>query len=817
MKLFCFLRGPIVSEFFEFFAFRSVVRFAGVSIVAFFLLSGCGGDSRGSADANHLFSLETIDADGPMAAWGKSVGDINGDGLPDLIVGGQGKLTPSLANRLLHKVGLAPDPWLEGGALIWYENPHWQPHLISHRYKIRTDIEVRDMDGDGLNDVVISADEGLMWLKNPTWESHLIDPIILHDVEVADLDNDGDWDIVARDQSLFRQNDGNALHIYRQDGVDQWHHLQLAIDHGEGLKVADMNRDGLADIVVNRYWLLNPGTLSEDSDWQRISYAAAWDWDDVYIDTADFNGDGSMDVVLSPSEEAGENYQVAWFEAPATADGKWHKHVVDDEVEAVLHFVAARDVDNDGDMDVLTAEMNQGRDPDQVLLYINEGDDDWQKRVLAPFSSHSMRAVDIDNDGDIDLFGADWHFPDPNARYRVSLWRNQTTNKNYWPRLVIDENRPGQATFVMTGDLDGDGLLDVITGGYWYRQPAVAGEAWQRHTLGENANNVALVRDFDGDGDLDFLASGWIGYNNIPTLLDRALNRLRIKAFDYEQPGGRFVWGENNGKGEFTIHDNIERMDGDFLQGVGWLTTDGVNTIALSWHDPQFPLDGLTVPANPVTDMWRRSQISAHSQSEQLTISDIDRDGRQDILLGTEWLKNTPEGWQLNTLFDTSSAPDRNRMSDINGDGKLDAVVGYEAISKMGKLAWYEQPADAQALWSEHIIADDVIGPMSLSVQDMDGDNDMDVVVGEHNLVQPSVARLFWFENVGREKQTKGQGQSWHRHTIYSGDEHHDGAVTVDIDGDGDLDILSIGWSHGKVVLYRNPAVNRNAVQPSDQ
>jgi hypothetical protein len=43
---------------------------------------------------------------------------------------------------------------------------------------------------------------------------------------------------------------------------------------------------------------------------------------------------------------------------------------------------------------------------------------------------------------------------------------------------------------------------------------------------------------------------------------------------------------------------------------------------------------------------------------------------------------------------------------------------------------------------------------------------------------------------------------------VSTGDEHHDGAVLVDIDGDGDLDIISIGWAHGRVLLYENKAID---------
>jgi hypothetical protein len=126
--------------------------------------------------------------------------------------------------------------------------------------------------------------------------------------------------------------------------------------------------------------------------------------------------------------------------------------------------------------------------------------------------------------------------------------------------------------------------------------------------------------------------------------------------------------------------------------------------------------------------------------------------------------------------------------------------VGYEAISTTGVVAWYRQPANPTGTWSETLIAQ-VTGPMSLDVADMDRDGDLDVVVGEHDLSSPGTAGLFVFENAD------GAGGSWTKHTVYVGDEHHDGAQVVDIDRDGDFDIVSIGWGHGRVLLYENKGV----------
>ena len=209
----------------------------------------------------------------------------------------------------------------------------------------------------------------------------------------------------------------------------------------------------------------------------------------------------------------------------------------------------------------------------------------------------------------------------------------------------------------------------------------------------------------------------------------------------------------------------------------------------------------LSVPEKPTAQTWHCKKISKISQDECLSAGDIDHDGDVDLLLGTKWLQSCGMTWRLFNLSTNSSPPDRNRLADINGAGKLDAVVGFEAISKKGKLVWYEQGASPTSKWKEHLVAR-IIGPMSLDVADMDRDGDNDIIAGEHNLKKSSKAKLYIFEN------EDGQGRHWKKHAVYTGDEHHVGARVFDIDGDGDLDIISIGWSHPNVILYENKAID---------
>ena len=144
----------------------------------------------------------------------------------------------------------------------------------------------------------------------------------------------------------------------------------------------------------------------------------------------------------------------------------------------------------------------------------------------------------------------------------------------------------------------------------------------------------------------------------------------------------------------------------------------------------------------------------------------------------------------------TEGESDRVDLADVNGDGRLDAVVSLENGTDVW---WFEAPENATDTWKRHKI--DVIDGQGFSMDtvDFDGDGDPDVVIGEHRGKQEN--RVVLFENVRA-------GNRWKQHVIDKDSkdtiDHHDGTQAVDLDGDGDLDIISMGWYNPRVWVFEN-------------
>jgi len=352
------------------------------------------------------FKHHIIDSHGPKDPWAKIIADIDGDGDRDVIVGGR------------------------KGPLVWYAYPKWTKSVITPGGYKTVDGEAGDIDGDGDLDIVLG---GLFWYENPLprihpskslWKTHKIANHPTHDIELADLNGDGRLDIVTRDQSEFGHRTGNKLYLWWQSNPKKWTHTVIECPHGEGLELADLDRDNDPDIVIGGTWYENTGQIDAVS-W--IPHSFAQFHPNASIAVADFNRDNRLDMVLAPAELKQQYYKIAWYEAPKNPRQRnWTEHVLAEKSEAVIHSLQSADLNNDQLPDIIAAEMHQGQDPDEVILFIDQSKGHtWQKQVISIKGSHLIQTGDIDSDGDIDLMGANWSGP----FQPIEFWENIYSKK----------------------------------------------------------------------------------------------------------------------------------------------------------------------------------------------------------------------------------------------------------------------------------------------------------------------------------------------------------------------------------------------------
>lgn len=378
---------------------------------------------------------------------------------------------------------------------------------------------------------------------------------------------------------------------------------QLGTDHAEGITTIDMNGDGRPDILSGAYWYESPGP--QGGEWKRHQYRTVQIVGEFVSDcgewAVDVNHDGAPDVVTTGWMTDG----LYWYENPKKPDVMWQRHFITHTVETEGGWMA--DINGDGKPDLALAHYGRsgviwvdfsgtepkvhrigGHDQDGHGIGMADIDGDGKTDILTPYgwfqninanqdqwqwhtdwklgeTGFPIIGYDVNNDGKMDLIYGRGH------SYGLYWLEQQGKGQDrHWTKHTLDESF-SQIHVLKLADLDGDGSPELLAGKryrghngkdpgsydplvvYYYKIDRRTG-AFTRYAISVNGTAAGgtqfVVKDLDGDGDLDIATAGKTGVhffenlkiNRVPAAEREKELLLNTKTWPFPGEGSDVKW-----------------------------------------------------------------------------------------------------------------------------------------------------------------------------------------------------------------------------------------------------------------------------------
>ncbi len=648
-----------------------------------------------------------------------------------------------------------------------------------------SDFGFGDFDGDGTTDLISMdyTDSGYTIFYNyggGTYASKIAGstggtkPVR---IAVDDLDNDGFADFIVSHSSTG--SDNVIIHLNDGDGTFTTT-PKTAVSNPSDIATGDLDNDGDVDFVV-------ANARSEDGTNDNLS---------VYLNDAtgiftkvtattfttgdhpqgivitDFNGDSIGDIAVG--NEGSTSTTVTVFLGSSTgADNYSYSSRTTPSVGINTRGVNAGDVDGDGDNDLLAVSPYT----DSVYVLVNTAG------VIAGAASAGTDTVgeyptnvatgDLDGDGIDDVVTADYNIGVDASLGTISVLFGSGSAADYLSSAV-SYDAPGLPWNVLINDMDGDGNLDVMTVSEMDDTLKVfpgAGDG----TLDDAYATATTSEDIDAPQALftgSYEDSGGDGKPDIVTA---------------EQATDKIVVVRSNGDGSFATPMEISMSSTpgshEPVKAVMYDFNDD-SSGHMDFATANYGAGNVTV-VNNTGGGFTTTDYSTGAGPSDIVVSDLDNNDDEDIvvvnrnadtisvLLGDS---ATTTSFAAAVNYAVGDAPRRAMITDLNGDGKDDIVVTNSGSDSIAVLMGNGDGTLAAAVF--YAVGDE---PISLALGDLNADGNDDAVVG--NYAGDSVSVLLG----------NGDGSFDAKVDSSIGEGPYDVAL-ADLHGDGGADIVVVNY-----------------------
>ncbi|MCH8033843.1 MAG: VCBS repeat-containing protein, partial [Bacteroidetes bacterium] len=295
------------------------------------------------------------------------------------------------------------------------------------------------------------------------------------------------------------------------------------------------------------------------------------------------------------------------------------------------HSVYAVDVDGDGDIDVLSASFGDNK----IAWYENDGNENFTSHTIttnAIFTT-SVYAIDVDGDGDIDLLSAE---------SGGTVWYENDGNQNFTSHMIAPMQNGADAIYAM--DVDRDGDMDVLSGS----PSAGAGITWfendgnqnfTTHTIPSGGSESVYAIDVDGDGDMDVLSAS--------------------------SEDHKIAWYENDGNENFTPHTIITSANVAYSVYASDVDGDGdMDVLSASWGDDKIAwYENLAPPTISLTspnggEEWQAGSTQSITWADNIAENvqiDLYKGGIFHSIISTSTSSDGTRNWNIPFTLESGS------------------------------------------------------------------------------------------------------------------------------------------------------------------